>query len=180
MRVKVILQEKIRRLAGIGDIVEVQGGFARNYLLPMQKARVATKHNIAEVEKIRSELEKTERKRMAEARVRADAIQALGTVRLQVQTNEEGKLFGSVAAADIVDLLASQDTSVHKNEVTIIDGPIRFVGEYIVRVECYADVYADIRLDVYSDTVREKEEERTEQTSGRDVENAEDADSVAE
>ena len=157
MRLKVILQEKIRSLGGIGDIVEVKGGYARNYLLPKQKARVATKQNIATVEVMRAELEKIERERVAEATVRAQAIQELGKLRIQVQTNEEGKLFGGVSAAEIVDLLAQHDTTVHKNEVSITDGPIRIVGEYTIRIECYADVYADLSIEVFSDTVRNNE-----------------------
>ncbi len=151
---QVILQEKIRNLGGIGDIVQVKPGYARNYLLRQGKAMIASKSNIDTVIAKRSELEKLEKARIKEAKAKVAAIEALGEITMNVHTNEEGKLFGSIGAAEIVDWLHKQGQDVHKSEVSIVESPLRFIGTYTAQVECYAEVIAKLKLTLTSDNVK--------------------------
>ena len=155
---QVILQEKIRNLGGIGDIVQVKPGYARNFLLRQGKAMIASKSNIDQVMAKRSELEKIEKARIKEAKLKVATLQALGEINMTVHTNEEGKLFGSVGAAEIVDWFSQKGHDVHKSEVAIVESPIRFIGTYTVQVECYAEVLAKLMLNLTSDSVKVKEE----------------------
>ena len=158
---QVILQEKIRKLGGIGDIVNVKPGFARNYLIRHGKAMIASKQNIEQVQSMRAELEKIENARIKEAKAKVATIEALGTIELNVHTNEEGKLFGSVGAAEIVEWIQAKGQEVHKSEVSIMESPVRFVGTFTVHVECYAEVIATLKLEVKSDSVKEKAPEQS-------------------
>ena len=154
---QVILQEKIRNLGNIGDVVEVKAGYARNYLLREGKALAATKNNVAVVEAKRAELEKVEKERIKEARVRVVQLESMGEVLLEVNANPEGKLFGSVGAHEISKWFEEKGHTVHKSEVIIQDGPLRFVGKYTLNIECYAGVLATLPLLVKSDSVIEED-----------------------
>jgi len=158
---QVILQEKIRNLGNIGDVVEVKAGYARNYLFREGKALAATKSNVAVVEAKRAELEKIEKERIKEAKVRVVKLESLGEVLLEVHANPEGKLFGSVGAHEIAMWFAEKGQTVHKSEVIIQDGPLRFVGKYVLNIECYAGVLATLPLLVKSDAVIEEEPQET-------------------
>lgn len=151
---QVILQEKIRNLGGIGDIVQVKPGYARNFLLRQGKAMIASKSNIDAVLAKRSELEKLEKARIQEAKLKVAAIEALGEITMDVHTNEEGKLFGSIGAAEIVDWLHAKGQDVHKSEVSIVESPLRFIGTYTAQVECYAEVIAKLKLTLTSENVK--------------------------
>lgn len=188
---QVILQEKIRNLGGIGDIVDVKAGYARNFLLRQGKAKIATKANVAVVEQMRADLEKKEAERMKLAEGRVQTLEQLEQLSLRVHTNEEGKLFGSVGAAEIVALFAEHGHTVHKSEVMIVEAPIRFVGVYTLHVECYAGINAVLKLDINSDVVLERlkqqeqsdaaedvvEDDHGEQMDSADIASGEDADS---
>ena len=78
---------------------------------------------------------------------------------LEVHANPEGKLFGSVGAHEIAMWFAEKGQTVHKSEVIIQDGPLRFVGKYVLNIECYAGVLATLPLLVKSDAVIEEESE---------------------
>ena len=155
---QVILQEKIRNLGNIGDIVDVKNGYARNYLFREGKALAATKTNIAVVEAKRAELEKLEKQRIKEAKVRVAKLESLGEVVLNVHSNPEGKLFGSVGAQEITHWFTEKGHDVHKSEVVIQDGPLRFVGNYTLAIECYAGVLATLPLKLESDTIIDAKE----------------------
>ena len=168
---QVILQEKIRNLGNIGDIVDVKNGYARNYLFREGKALAATKANVAVVEAKRTELEKVEKQRIKEAKVRVAKLEVLGEVVLNVHTNPEGKLFGSVGAQEITAWFADKGQDVHKSEVVIQDGPLRFVGKYTLAVECYAGVLATLPLVLESDVVLDAQEEKQSVTEETDAVN---------
>lgn len=152
---QVILQEKIKNLGAIGEIVDVKPGYARNFLYRTGKALPANKHNIAEVMARKSELEKIESKRLAEAKKRVIQIEKIGKVTIAVPTNEEGKLFGSVGAAEVVTALLEQGIEAVKQEISIVEVPVRTVGEYTVQVHAHADAIAEIKLVLNSSTVTE-------------------------
>ena|SRR5574344_1051336 len=98
---EVILLDKIGRLGGLGDKVKVRNGYARNYLLPLKKAVLATKENLAKFEAERAQLEAKIAAELKAAQDRAEKLAAIGKFVITAQAGDEGKLFGSVGTRDI-------------------------------------------------------------------------------
>jgi len=142
---EVILLESIDRLGKLGDQVKVRAGFARNYLLPKGKARVATPENIAEIEARRAELEKHHAETLAAARERAEKLAAL-QVTISAKSGAEGRLFGSVTNANIAEAIVEQGIEVSKSEVRMPDGPIRMAGEYDIDLHLHTEVNTSVRI----------------------------------
>ncbi|HSX20987.1 MAG TPA: 50S ribosomal protein L9, partial [Gammaproteobacteria bacterium] len=118
----VILMDKIHKLGELGQQVKVKPGYGRNFLIPQGKAVPATKANIAIFEARRAELEKELAVKTAAAKQRAAQLEALNLT-LTMLAAEEGKLYGSVGAAEIVDAIKAQGVEAHKNEVQLPNGP---------------------------------------------------------
>lgn len=136
---EVILYEKIDRLGDIGDLVNVKAGFARNYLLPQGKAKVATEENKAEIEARRAELEQKAAEARAAAEARRDKIADMA-FSITAKSGTEGKLFGSIGNADIAKAITEAGVEVEKREVRLPEGPIRQAGEYEITLHLHADV----------------------------------------
>jgi large subunit ribosomal protein L9 len=147
---EVILFEKIDRLGGIGDLVNVKAGFARNYLLPQGKAKVATEKNKAEIEARRAELEQQAADALTAAEKRRDEIEAK-TFEITAKAGTEGKLFGSVGNIDIAAAITDAGIEVEKREVRLPEGPIRVAGEYEITVHLHTDVNATAKITVIAD-----------------------------
>ncbi|MFP3874701.1 MAG: 50S ribosomal protein L9 [Thiohalophilus sp.] len=143
---EVILLENVANLGTLGDKVNVRPGYGRNYLVPQKKAVPATKENIEVFEARRAELEKAAAEALAAARARAEQIAALGQVTIRAQAGEEGKLFGSVAVADIADAVTAAGVELEKREVNLPEGPIRLTGEYQIELQLHAEVMQPINL----------------------------------
>lgn len=141
----VILLEKIDRLGALGDVVNVKPGYARNYLLPSGKAKVASPDNIKELEERRAELEARAAEMLAAAEARREKLDGMA-VTITAKSGTEGKLFGSVGTADIADAVVAAGVEVEKKEVRLPTGPIRVAGEYDIELHLYTDVDATIRL----------------------------------
>ncbi|MCH9743886.1 MAG: 50S ribosomal protein L9, partial [Gammaproteobacteria bacterium] len=133
---RVILQDKVANLGGIGDLVTVKPGYARNYLLPFGVALPATDENIKSLEKRRAELEKLAAAKLAEAKARATKLEGLAIV-VEARVGEEGKLFGSVGPRDIADAVVALGAELEKSEISLPDGPIHDVGEHEVAVNIH-------------------------------------------
>ena len=144
---EIILLERIDRLGGLGELVNVRPGFARNYLLPQGKAKLATPENIAEIEVRRAELEKHEAEILAAARARAEKLDGL-EVSITAKSGGEGKLFGSITNANITEAIKEQGIEIEKSEIRMPEGPIRLAGEYEIDVHLHAEVNATIKLTV--------------------------------
>ena len=138
---EVILFEKIDRLGGIGDLVNVKAGFARNYLLPQGKAKPATDENKAEIESRRAEFEKMAAEALATAEQRREQIEAL-SISITAKAGTEGKLFGSIGNIDIAAALTEAGVEVEKRDVRLPEGPIRQAGEYEITLHLHTDVDA--------------------------------------
>jgi large subunit ribosomal protein L9 len=144
---EIILLERIDRLGGLGELVNVRPGFARNYLLPQGKAKLATPENIAEIEARRAELEKHEAEILAAARARAEKLEGL-EVSITAKSGGEGKLFGSITNANITEAINEKGIEIEKSEIRMPEGPIRLAGEYDIDVHLHAEVNATIKLTV--------------------------------
>ncbi|PID45950.1 MAG: 50S ribosomal protein L9 [Proteobacteria bacterium] len=151
---QVILMEKIDNLGALGEIVSVRAGYARNFLVPRRKAKIATKANIEAFEEIRAELEKA----AAEATAAAEAIRAKmdGTeITLEANTGQEGKLFGSITNHEVAEALQALGFEVERRDVRMPEGPIRNIGEYEVGIHLHTDVNATVKVIVQSSNVVE-------------------------
>jgi len=146
---EVILRDDVRSLGKAGELVRVKPGYARNYLLPQGLAYEATEGNrkrIAAETKARST-------RLASEKASAEAFaQTLGALTLTIpgKAGEEGKLFGSVTAADIAEAIAAQGHEVDRRRIEL-DQPIRHVGEHTVAVRLHPEVHADVRVTVVAE-----------------------------
>lgn len=143
----VILMEKVKGLGAMGDVVSVKGGYARNFLIPNGKVKMATAGNIEVFEARRAELEAAAAASLAAAQALHETMQGLVVV-IAAKAGDEGKLFGSVGTQDVVDALASQGFAVERRQVHMPDGAIRVVGTYELTVALHADVNATITVDV--------------------------------
>ncbi len=143
---EVILLENVANLGTLGDKVNVRPGYGRNFLLPQKKAVPATKENVEMFEARRAELEKAAAEALAAAQARAEKLAELGQITIRAQAGEEGKLFGSVAVADIADAVTAAGIELEKREVTLPEGPIRLTGEYEIELQLHAEVTQSIKV----------------------------------
>ena len=145
---EVILLENIENLGSVGDKVSVKSGFARNYLVPQAKAKVATAENVAEFEARRAELEKAAAEAKATAEARKQAIETLGVIEVTALVGAEGKLFGSIGVADVCDAIATLGETVEKSEIRMPEGALRVVGEHIVDIHLYTDIDTQVTINI--------------------------------
>ncbi len=144
---QIILLEKVGKLGGLGDVVKVKDGYARNYLIPTKRARRATAAAIQEFEARRAELEKLAADKLSAARAMGETI-AAKTVRIAQKAGVDGRLFGSVTNADIAEALVQLGVDVNKSQVRLPDGPLKAVGEYTVSVAAHTDVVVELSVSV--------------------------------
>jgi len=146
---KVILKETIDSLGIIGSEVTVADGYARNYLLPQDKAVLATPQNrkMLEQQKAKFEIQIAKEKGLAE-----DMAQKLEGVVCQVRAkvSEEDRLYGSISARDIADALAGQDIEVNKRMI-ILREPIKTTGAFKVPIRVYKEVEPEITVEVLAE-----------------------------
>lgn len=142
---EVILLERVRNLGNLGDKVNVKPGYGRNYLVPHGKAVFATGGNVEKFEARRTELENKAREVLDAAEQRATKLEGL-EVSIAALASDEGKLFGSVSAIEIVDALAKQNIPVEKREILLPDGPMRTTGEFDIVLQLHSDVSATIKV----------------------------------
>jgi len=145
---EVILMENIENLGSVGDKVNVKAGFARNYLVPHGKAKMATAQNLAEFEARRVELEKAAGEALATAESRKQAIEGLGVIEITARVGSEGKLFGSIGVGDVCDAIETLGGDVQKSEVRMPEGALRVVGEHIVDIHLYTDIDTQVTVNI--------------------------------
>ena len=148
----VILLERIRHLGELGDQVQVKPGYGRNFLIPAGKAVVATPENVEIFEARRAQLEEESRRKMGLDEDRAKFLDGL-EVTIRAHSGEEGKLYGSVGAVDIVKAVETAGGKVSKQEIQLPHGSIRSLGEYDVAIRMHhGDILATLKVKVESDT----------------------------
>ena len=144
---QIILLEKVTNLGGLGDVVKVRDGFARNFLIPQGKAKRATRENLAEFEQRRAELEKAQAQQLAQAQEKAAQLDNLA-VQIAQKAGVDGKLFGSVTNADVAEALKAQGYDVPKAAVRMPQGPLKNIGEHPLKVALHSDVVVTVNVTV--------------------------------
>jgi len=147
---QVILMEKVVNLGGLGDVVKVKDGFARNYLIPQGKAKRATQKNLKEFEDRRADLEKKANEALASAQERGARLDGM-KIDIAQKAGVDGRLFGSVTNADIAEALGKQGIAVKKAEIRMPQGPLKHIGEFPITIQLHSDVLANIVVHVVAE-----------------------------
>jgi large subunit ribosomal protein L9 len=143
---KVVLLERVERLGAIGDVVTVKDGFARNFLLPRQKALRASASNLKVFEAERHQIEA----RNADARAAAERVGARleGEAYILIrQAGESGQLYGSVSGRDVADAINEAGNRVERSQV-VLDRPIKSVGVHDVKLRLHPEVTVTVQVNV--------------------------------
>lgn len=151
---KLLLKEDVGGLGYCGDEVEVKDGYGRNYLIPQGKAIQATPRNIKQFKHQKSLVQSRLKKIVDAAQGVAGEIEAV-TCTVTKKVGDQGKLFGSVTAQEIADLLEEKGLSVDKRKIQIAE-PIRSLGDFQVPIKLHANVTAEIKLTVVAEEEPEK------------------------
>ena len=144
---EIILLERIEKLGGIGDVVNVKNGFARNYLLPNNKALRANETNRKLFEANRGKIEADNAERRTEAEGRASGIDGKQIVLIR-QASNTGQLYGSVSVRDIVDALAEDGITDIGKSMVALERPIKALGLVDVKVKLHPEVIVSIAVNV--------------------------------
>lgn len=142
--VELLLIQPVEHLGNQGDVVEVRPGYANNYLLPQGLATIATDHHKRMVEKHRAQLAAIENARLADLRAIADRM-TRQAVTIEANANDEGHLYGSVGAAEIVNALKNQQITVAQDQVRL-EGPLKELGLYTVKIHVGREVDAELKV----------------------------------
>lgn len=143
---EVILLERVEKLGQIGDVVTVKNGFARNYLLPRNKALRANEANrkLFEANKAKIVADNDAKRKDAEAASKGIDGASVTLIR---QASNTGQLYGSVAVRDIVEALVADGKKVTKQQV-VLDKPIKAIGVYDVKVSLHPEVSVTVKINV--------------------------------
>ena len=151
---KVILLENLRRIGSIGEIIEVKRGFARNFLISNKKALYASKENIAEVEKIKSELSKKDTEKKKEAQKISEQINNK-EYEIQKLSTENKELYGSVKPTEISKLILENDKLDIKPSMIQPITEIKSIGKFKVKIILHSKVDSEITINVVTaDTIQ--------------------------
>lgn len=156
---KIVLLERIEKLGTIGDVVNVKDGFARNFLLPQEKALRATKSNLIRFEAEREFLEARNAEAAAKAKTDGTDLDGKSYVVIR-QAGETGILYGSVSSRDIAELIGGEV----KRSMVVQEQPIKDLGIHEVRVKLHPEVSINVMINV-----ARSEEEAERQEAGEDV-----------
>lgn len=139
---KLVLLKPVRKIGNIGDVINVKDGFGRNYLIPQGIADRATKENLNEFEARKVELERKNKDLIANAKKMAKVIEGRDFTVIS-QSSDDGRLFGSVTAKEISDLVSNVQPGVTHHNI-IISSPIKYTGIYEIAVHLHSEVDANI------------------------------------
>ena len=146
---KVILLENVKRIGSIGEVIDVKRGFARNFLIANKKALYASKENIKEVEKIKSDLSKKDNEKKLEAQKISEQINNKEYVVKKLST-ENNELYGSVKPTEIAKLIQETNKIDIKPSMIQPVQEIKSLGKHKVKISLHSSVDAEIKIDVQS------------------------------
>jgi large subunit ribosomal protein L9 len=159
---KVVLLERVENLGAIGDVVTVKDGFARNFLLPREKALRASSRNLEKFELDRVAIEARNEKNKGEAQTIADKIDGQSYVMIR-QAGETGQLYGSVSGRDVAEAVQAEGGKVERSQV-VLNTAIKTLGVHEVLVRLHAEVTATVKINIARSA-----DEAERQAKGEDV-----------
>ena len=159
---KVVLLERVENLGAIGDVVTVKDGFARNFLLPREKALRATSKNLEKFELDRAAIEARNEKNKSESQKIADKIDGQTYVMIR-QAGETGQVYGSVAGRDIAEAIQAEGGKVERSNIAL-NTAIKTLGVHDVVVRLHAEVSATVKINIARSA-----DEAERQAKGEDV-----------
>ena len=168
---KVVLLGEIKGKGGEGDVVDVAQGYAENYLFPKKLAVAATKGNLKQLEERRSNIEKREAVRIADANTLKETLEGKSVV-VDAKVGDEGVLFGSVTSAMIADAVKVQLGVELDRKRIELGKPIKMAGSHEVAVSLYREIRATLTVLVGVTADEEVEEEAVEETAEAETEAA--------
>ena len=151
---KVILLENVRRIGSIGEVIDVKRGYARNFLIANKKALYASKENISEVEKIKSDLSKKDNEKKKEAIQISESINGK-EYEVKKLSTENNELYGSVKPTEISKLIKDENKIDIKPSMIQPVSEIKSLGKFKVKITLHSEVDAEITIKVHSaDTIQ--------------------------
>jgi large subunit ribosomal protein L9 len=147
--VKLLLQESVKHVGKVGDVVEVSPGYARNYLLPQRLAVEPTPNNLKKIEARRQEIERQERELLEQQKTLIKTLQGV-EVTLERAANEQGHLYGAVSATDISKALQAQGYNVEPDDI-YLPGKLDRIEKYTVTVRFAPEVETELKVWVAPD-----------------------------
>ena len=145
---KVVVLEKFKRNWSIGSVVSVKNGFARNYLVPNGKAKIATSKNIEEIKSLESSLLKKDEEIKTVASETASKINKLKFIK-EIAAKDNGELYGSLSVSDVVNFLAEKEVNVQKKFVKL-GNKIKTTGEYSIDIDIHPEVNCSLDIEILS------------------------------
>jgi|TARA_B110000263_G_scaffold98506_1_gene86034 large subunit ribosomal protein L9 len=146
---KIILLQADDNLGGIGDIVNVKAGYARNYLIPNKKASIASKENIAYFSKWIESQKLKEAKSRADIELFAKQLDKM-TLKFQLKAGENDKLFGSVTSQMISDEIEKLGYSIDKKEI-ILEESLKEIGNHFVHINLGEDLKPKVKIKIQAE-----------------------------
>ena len=146
---KVILLENVKRIGSIGEVIEVKRGYARNFLIANKKALYASKENISQVEKIKTELSKKDNEKKKEATLISEKINGKEYLVRKLST-ENNELYGSVKPTEISKLIQKENKIVITPSMIQPVEEIKSLGKFKVKISLHSEVDAEITISVAS------------------------------
>jgi large subunit ribosomal protein L9 len=156
--VELLLIQSVDHVGQQGDVVEVKRGYAMNYLLPQGLATIATDHHKRMVEKHRAKLQEIQNARMAGLRQLSDSL-ARQSITIEANANDEGHLYGSVGAPEIVAALKKAEFTITADQVRL-KGPLKELGLYTVNIHLGHEVEAELKVWVVPTVAEEHAEKK--------------------
>lgn len=154
--VEVLLQQSVKHLGLVGDVVKVKPGYARNYLFPQKLGVMATEDAKRQIARRAAKVREAEKLRLAEVAALVERLEAI-ELNVTMKSDPNGNLYGSVNAAKIVEMAAEQDATFTEKDVRL-DAPIKVVGEHLIRVHVRDDDYGTVKLNVIAEGRTKAEE----------------------
>jgi len=141
---KIILRDDIENVGRVGEVVTVKDGYARNFLIPRKLAIPASTGNLRAIDQVKVQKDQRDRKRLREAdRIKVGLERASCTA--EVQVGEEDRVFGSVTAAHIAELLKDQGFTIDRRDI-LLEEPLKALGVYTVDIKIDRDVVARVKV----------------------------------
>jgi len=154
--IQLLLVQTVDPLGKQGDVVEVKPGYAKNYLIPQGLATFATDHHRRMVEKHKARLIEIQKQRLAGLQQIAELI-ATKSISIEANANEEGHLYGSVGAEEIVHMLRMENIHISNDQVRLT-GPLKELGMYTVRIYLGNDIESSLKVWVVPQSRKDGEE----------------------